>query len=421
MTALADTPAPPEQPPAPHAEPIMTRGRRRVVGLLLGLAIVIGFFAVMATWLNRQALNTTNWTNTSTKLLEDAKIRTAISDYLVNELFTNVDVAGQLRAVLPPQAQPIAGPIAGGLRELAFREAPQLLARPRVQEAWKQANLVAHKQLLAILNGGGSTVGTTNGDVTLNLRPLVDQLAAQAGISKQVNAARAQLNGGAGTAVQNRLGVTIPSNTGKLVIMRSDQIRTAQDVAKAVKGLSYILTALTLILFAVAVALAPGMRRTVLRRVGWSFVGIGIAVLLLRRVGGNSVVNGLAGTDSVKGAVHDAWIVGSSLLYTIAITVVVYGILIVLSAWLGGETSSARRARQALAPTMRDHPALVYGVVAFVYLLVLVWGPAPAFRHLLPILLIAGLVVLGVEVIRRQSVREFPDARPGDAWHALRA
>src|SRR3954453_12396242 len=110
MTALADTPAPPEQPPAPHAEPIMTKGRRRVVGLLLGLAILIGFFAVMATWLNRQALNTTNWTNTSTKLLEDTKIRTAISDYLVNELFTNVDVAGQLAAVLPPQAQPIAGP-----------------------------------------------------------------------------------------------------------------------------------------------------------------------------------------------------------------------------------------------------------------------------------------------------------------------
>jgi predicted membrane metal-binding protein len=70
---------------------------------------------------------------------------------------------------------------------------------------------------------------------------------------------------------------------------------------------------------------------------------------------------------------------------------------------------------------MRDRPALVYGAVGFVYLLVLIWAPTPAFRHLLPILLIAGLVVLGVEVLRRQSVREFPDARSGDAWHALRA
>jgi hypothetical protein len=203
--------------------------------------------------------------------------------------------------------------------------------------------------------------------------------------------------------------------------MKSDQIRTAQDVAKAVKGLSYVLIALTLILFAVAVYIAPGMRRKVLRRVGWSFIAIGIAVLLLRRVGGNAVVDGLAGTDSVRGAIRDAWLVGSSLLYTIAITVVVYGILIALSAWLGGETRSAVRARQGLAPVMRDYPAAVYGVVAFVYLLVLIWAPAPAFRHVLPILLIAGLIVLGVEVIRRQSVREFPDAKPGDAWRALRA
>jgi len=410
MTTPADT-------PAPQAEVKLSKGRRRVIGLLIGLAIFFGFFAVMATWLNRQALNTTNWTNTSTKLLEDQKIRVALSDYLVNQLFTKVDVSGELQSALPPQLQRIAGPLAAGLRQIALRQVPQLLERPRVQEAWKQANRVAHKQLLTILNGGGNTVGTKKGEVTLNLRPLVDQLAAQAGLSpEQVAAARSQVSGKA-----FQLGVKLPPNTGQLVLMKSDQIRTAQDVAKAVKGLAIVLTALTLILFAIAVYIAPGMRRKVLRRVGWSFIAIGIAVLLLRRVGGNSVVDGLAGTDSVKGAVRDAWLVGSSLLYTIAITVVIYGVLIALSAWLGGETRSALRARQALAPVMRDYPGAVYGVVGFIYLLVLIWAPAPAFRHLLPILLIAGLIVLGVEVIRRQSIREFPDAKPGDAWRAMRA
>jgi hypothetical protein len=414
MTTPADT-------PAPEASLTLSRGRRRVIALLIGLGIFLGFFAILATWLNRQALNTNNWTNTSTKLLADEKIRVALSEYLVDQLYTNVDVQGELQKALPPQAQPIAGPLAAGLRQLALRQAPLLLERPRVQEAWKQANRVAHKQLLAILNGGGNTVGTKNGEVTLNLRSLVDQLAAQAGLEKQVATARAQLTGGTGAAVQNQLGVKLPANTGQLVLLKSDQIRTAQDVAKAIKGLSYVLIALTLILFAVAVYIAPGMRRKVLRRVGWGFVAMGVAVLLVRRVGGNSVVDGLAGTDSVKGAIHDAWLVGSSLLYTIAITIVIYGVLIVLSAWLGGETRSAAWVRQALAPTMRDYPAMVYAGVAFLYLLVLIWAPTPAFRHLLPILLIAALIVLGVEVIRRQSVREFPDAKPGDAWRALRA
>src|SRR5512144_1617220 len=154
----------------------LSKGRRWLVAGLLTVAIITGFFAVMATWLNRQALNTTNWTNTSTKLLKDEKIRTALSAYLVNELFTKVDVQGELQSVLPAQAQPLAGPVSGALRELALRAAPELLARPRVQDAWEQANKTAHKQLLAVLEGGGNTVGTKNGEMTLNLRSIVDQL-----------------------------------------------------------------------------------------------------------------------------------------------------------------------------------------------------------------------------------------------------
>jgi hypothetical protein len=414
MTTPAESPAPPAQPTPPPAQPTVSKGRRWAIALLLAAGILTGFFAVMATWLNRQALNTTNWTNTSTKLLADQKIRTQLSDYLVNQLFTNVDVAGELRSVLPQQAQPLAAPVAGALRGLAEREVPNLLARPRVQDAWQTANKVAHKQLLTILNGGGKTISTQKGEVVLNLRPLVDQLAGTLGVSQdQLNAVRSKLNSGAGTAVQNKLGVNLPTKTGQLVIMKSDQIRTAQDVAKAVKDLSIVFTALTLIFFAVAVYIAHGERRTVLRRVGWSFIGIGFAVLLLRRVGGNSVADGLAGTDSVKGAIHDAWLIGSSLLYTIAITVVIYGILIVLSAWLGGESKHAHRVRGWIAPAMREHTGLVYGGVGLVYLLVLVWSPTPAFRHLIPILLIAALVVLGVEVLRRQTLREFPPAATG--------
>ena len=402
----------------------LSKGRRWLVAGLLTVAIITGFFAVMATWLNRQALNTTNWTNTSTKLLKDEKIRTALSAYLVNELFTKVDVQGELQSVLPAQAQPLAGPVSGALRELALRAAPELLARPRVQDAWEQANKTAHKQLLALLEGGGNTVGTKNGEVTLNLRSIVDQLAGTLGISSQVNAARSQAQSSTGQAVQNavgqKLGITLPKDTGQLVLLRSDEIKTAQDTAQAVKGLSYFLLALTFVLWAIAVAIAPGMRRVVLRRVGWSFVAIGILALLLRRVGGHQVADGLAQVESSKGAILDAWMVGSSLLYTIAVTVVIYGLLIVLAAWLGGETRSASALRWSLAPTMRDNPAVPYIVLVVVYLLVLVWSPAPAFRNVLPALLIFGLLVLGMEVLRRQCVREFPNAQPGEARKAMR-
>src|SRR5262245_5758821 len=53
---------------------------------------IIGFLAVFAIWVQRQALNTDNFTASSTRLLEDAAIRSAVSGFLVDQLYANVDV-----------------------------------------------------------------------------------------------------------------------------------------------------------------------------------------------------------------------------------------------------------------------------------------------------------------------------------------
>jgi hypothetical protein len=377
------------------------KNRRTLVAVIAALAIITLFGAIMATWVRRQALNSGSWPNTSSKLLADQKIQNAIGAYLVNELFTKVDVAGELRSVLPPQGQALAAPAAGGLREVAGRLTPQLLARPRVQDAWRKSNEVAHDQLLKILDGGGENISTTNGEVTLDLHNIVTELASTVGLG----------------SVSDR----IPENAGQLTIMKSDQLKTAQDVAQGIRTLSVVLTTLSFALFALAVYLAEGWRRIALRRVGWSFVGVGVFALLMRRVAGNQVVDGLVQVESIKPAVHDAWNISTSLLYTLAVTFVIYGLLIVTCAWVAGPTGSAIATRRALAPSLRDHPGRVYGVAAGIYLLVLLWGPTPAFRKLIPILLIAGLIVFGIEMLRRQTAREFPDVPPGETTQALRA
>jgi hypothetical protein len=385
-----------------------SRKRRVTIGVIFALAIIIGFCAVMATWVRREALDSGNWPDTSSKLLADPQIQTAVGGYLVKELFTRVDVAGELRSVLPPEGQALAAPASAGLREVATRLAPQMLQRPRVQDAWRKANETAHDQLLRVLDGGGNTVSTQSGEVTLNLHNLVDELASTLGLQQQVNGAR------------NKLGTKIPPQAGELVIMRSDQLKAAQDIAQGVRHLSIAATVSSLGLFALAVYLARGFRRVALRRVGFSFIGIGVAALLARRVGGNQVVDGLVNTESLKPAVHQAWFISTSLLYTIAVSLIVYGLVLVACAWLAGSTRLAVATRRALAPSLRDRPGWVYAVVGGLYLLVLLWGPTPAFRNLIPILLIAGLLVLGIELLRRQTAREFPDAVAGDGSRAFR-
>jgi hypothetical protein len=157
------------------------------------LATVIGIGAAFAAWVNRQALNTPNWSSTSGQILQDKQVQTALSGYLVHEVFTNVNVSTELQTALPKQLQPLAGPAAAGLQQLAGQLVPRLLATPVVQSAWVQANIAAHRELLRVLNGGGPAVSTRSGVVSLDLHTLVTQLAATVGLSSQLAAARSKL------------------------------------------------------------------------------------------------------------------------------------------------------------------------------------------------------------------------------------
>jgi hypothetical protein len=397
---------------------------RTLVSVLLVAAVITGFIGMFAVWANRQALNTDNWTHTSSRLLEDDHIRTAVGAYLVDQLFQNVDVAGEIRQVLPRQAQALAGPAAAGLRQLADQRAPIFLARPRVQEAWRTANRAAHKELLSVINGGGKSVSTQNGEVVLNLRTLIDQLASDVGVSEQVAAARSKLQGSSGAQAralaQQKLGLQLPASAGQLVILKSDQLSTVQDGADALRSLAVLFTIIPVALFALAVWLADGWRRVALRTAGWCFVGLGLTVLIARRAVGDRVVDGLVSADSVKPAAHSAWTIGTSLLYDIAVAMLFYGIVLVLAAWLAGPTRAAVGLRRAMAPSLRYHMGMVWGFVAVVFLLLILWGPTPATRKPLGILFFAVLLALGVELLRRHVDREYPDVRPGETAERMR-
>jgi hypothetical protein len=402
----------------------MKRPHRALVPTLLVLATLTAFVAAFAVWVNRQALNTENWADTSSELLADDTISDALAAYLVNELFTGVDVAGAIEQQLPERARPLAGPAAAGLRELADRAAPEVLGSPKVQDVWVKANTLAHQQLLRVIDGGGPVVSTQGGDVTLDVHALVTELATRLGIEEQLGAAREQLQGSAGdqarALAQRRLGITVPETAGQLVIMESSSLETAQDVAGTVEGLAIILPLLAIALFALAVWLARGRRRVTLRTVGWCWVAAGALLLLLRRVGGDEIVDSLVKVPSNEAAVHDVWDIATSLLYAIAVAMIAYGLAVVVAAWLGGGTRPATFLRRAMAPTLRERPAAAYGAVAGGLLLLVLWGPTPAFRNPITIAVFAALFALGVAMLRRQTAEEFPDAQPGDALSGMR-
>src|ERR1700755_2843595 len=122
----------------------MSRGRRRSVKALVVVGSILAFVSVFAIWTERQALNTDDWVSTSGRLIQDETIRAAVGDYLVDQLYENVDVEKELKEILPGDTKDLAGPAAGGLRQVAGDGAERVLETATAQSLWEDANRSAH-------------------------------------------------------------------------------------------------------------------------------------------------------------------------------------------------------------------------------------------------------------------------------------
>jgi hypothetical protein len=187
--------------------------------------------------------------------------------------------------------------------------------------------------------------------------------------------------------------------------MRSDQLGAAQAGIQAVKVLSTWLLVLVLALYALAIFLARGARRETLRDVGCAFVLVGLSVLVVRRLAGNYAVDALAQPTS-QASGKRAWLISTEILAQIGWAAVFYGAVMVLGAVLAGPTKAAIAVRRRIAPFLNDQPAVVWGGVAVVYLLLIMWGPTHALRTGWGIVLLGALIAAGIVALRHQTLRE---------------
>ena len=368
------------------------RPRAILAWSLLVLGTLILLVGSLTVWVKRQALDTEAWVDVSTQLLEDDEVRAALSVYIVDQLYTNVDVEARLEQRLPTEYEGIAGPLAGALRPASERAVDGFLQRPRVQDLWENVNRAAHQTLLRVLEDETREgVSTAEGVVTLDLRVFVVAVGEELGFGEQLDA-------------------RLPADAGQITVLESDELSAAQTAVETIKVLSWVVILLAIAAFAGAIWFARD-RRGMLRIVGAVFLLVGILLLVIRRVVGSYLVDALAEGESIREAAGSAWIIGTGLLAAVAWALIVYGVVMLLGAVLAGPSGIARRARSAIAPTLRDRPGAAWAALAGVYLLLVLWGPVPALRTWLGVLILGGLVALGYEAFRRLAVGELEAGR----------
>jgi hypothetical protein len=370
----------------------MTRRRSVAVWTLIVLASLLALVSSLTVWSRQQLLDTDKFTSSSAKLLANDEIRAALSSRLVDELEQRVDVQAQLEQKLPPRAKGAAPAIAAAIQNSAGQVINAFLGTAQAQAIWERVNRRAHGALVNVLEGkDAGPISTANGNVVLDLRPMIKQVAERLGVGE-------------------RLKERAPPDAGQIVLLKSDQLNTAQTGVRILNALSSWIWFAVFALLALAVYLAHGTRRTMVEAVGVALLIVGVLLLIIRRFVGDWIVDSLVNTEASKPAVHAMWLIETDLLRDIALALVFYGLFALIAGILAGPSRLAVGTRRWLAPTWRERPVLVWVAATVLFLVFIAWGPSGGARRFLGVLILAAVLALGLEVWRRQTLREFPES-----------
>jgi hypothetical protein len=375
--SASEEPARTPQPAGPSRTRVIAARALVVLGVLL---VVI---SLLANFVRREALDRDTFRDTSQELIANEAIRNQVAATMVDQLYSNVDVAGVLQQRLPENLQPLAAPLAGLGREAIDRGAQELLARPRVQALFVQASSLAQAQVKRVLEDETPRLQTTNGNVVLDLRPLVVQLGDRFGFLGD-------------------LDQSLPPNAAQVTLLKADNLETAQSVTQGLKVVANWIWIPAIVAWAVALWLVPGRRRREVRAIGIGLIIAGIALLVIRSLAGSYLTENLAQSDSVRPAVAAFWSILSDGLAEGAWVGIVIGVIAALGAWLTGPGARPRRIRHTIGPWLA-RPGLAWAVFAAVLLLV-VWA-LPLQRFLTAAILVV-LAAIGFEATRRQVAQE---------------
>lgn len=230
--------------------------------MLIVIATAIIPVAVTAQWVQRTVVNQEQFLATVGPLAESKPIQAAIADAAVNALNANGGVETRVDDLLPQALQPLAPAIAGGLNAFLREAITQFLRTPVFEKLWEEIVLTIHSGLIAVLEGrDGGAVGLTNGEVTLNVNTVLDE------ISKDL--------ADRGLTVFDQVKFT--TDVPPIVLLRSDQLAFVQQVYALIQPLILALLPIAILLYAGAILLAR--RRPVVTAIVAIAYGVGAGLM----------------------------------------------------------------------------------------------------------------------------------------------
>ncbi|WP_338693895.1 hypothetical protein V2W30_04735 [Streptomyces sp. Q6] len=267
--------------------------RRTIAAVLIALVAVLAVTSVVGLWGSRTTLDTDRWIATVGPLPEDPEVNAAVSTYLSNEIFDQLDVEQRLSESLPPRAAFLAAPVTGAVHDYLRDSISRLIATDRFQELWRATNRFAHARIIAVLEKRNENVRVRGDTVTLNLLPMVNNLLGSLEdrlpslFDKKLDLpalSSGEIPPGLHERIEKALGVSLPEDFAQIRLYNRHELGQLQEAVLLFKRAVVGLLIAVPVLLAVSLWVSPNRRRTLLQLGLWLVVTVTVLTAVLRAV-----------------------------------------------------------------------------------------------------------------------------------------
>jgi hypothetical protein len=346
--------------PSPELARVAHRWRRVLVVVLAVLSCISIVASTVGVWAHRTLLNTDSWVNAVAPLASNPAVTTAVSKQVMASLLQVINADEVAKNALPDQAKFLAAPLTEAVGQFVQRSVDELLKTEQFQQFWVAANRQVHPIVVRVLRGETKGVTTANGQVQLNLLPLI------ADALRFVQTKAPGLFGDATTIpkitfdtstdqarseLSTALGRSVPENFGVVTVFQSDKLKAVQDGVSLFDDVIIALLIATGLLLVATIALALDRRRII---IGLS-LGTAFALVVASTIIGaiKSQALGLITDPTSRVAARDTIAALVSRLHLITNGLIAVGLAVALIAFLTGGSRLAAGTRSGVSRLVR--------------------------------------------------------------------
>ena len=328
---------------------------RRTFSVLIGIVAIVGLIAsVVAVWARGVLFDSETVARAADTALQQPETIDSMATYLTDQIMLAVDVDKYVVGVLPPALDRLSPALVGGIRTVVQNRLTVLLSRDEVRTLVTQIVERSHDRLMRLLRGDGGVTGVSikNGEVSLNLLPLLSLglLAIQdLGVLQSANIPVFTADGDPAAQqaeLSAAVGRDLPANFGQLVVYRSEKLSSAQDSLAAAQDALvlarralWLLLAITVLAFAACIALAVRRGRAVMVLLLASAAAMVVVRAIVRRL--KAEAPSLVTDPGARAALRSTVNTLSSGLLTAVTVLAILGVLAAIGLYLTGDSKRA--------------------------------------------------------------------------------